>query len=305
MTEKLTLCPKDSDYDWWIERFVPNPMLWWWDDAEIPSESFAQRVIDRKDGRSDSLVGDIAYVNSFHTWAIHDDVERIIIDDGRWIQSLSHDERLAVSEIQVRLNRGLCILSERFGDDLELPAKNLSNGRVVLDQVLWKSLPDSIKRQVIEAELADFDSDATYPVPDGTPQHIAKIANGFVQQEGVNCLAVTAFAITANRDDLLQWMMPDRFEYFLRKYEYTGVSAAALESGDILVFRDDDQNMVHAAYAIQADRILNKNGQTSFNPVSITDLVTLEEEWRGYSLTIYRQESTGTRGQGDGPATTT
>lgn len=305
MADRISLRPTESDFEWWIERFVPNPMLWWWDDSDIPNESIAQRIMDRKEGRGDSLVGDITYVNSFHTWAMHEDVTRIIIDDGAWIQSLLDDERQAASDRQVRLNRGLCIPVQRFGDDIELPDSVLSNGRVVLDQALWETMQDEVKHKVVEAELADFDGDSTHRLPDGTPPHIAEIVNGFVLQEGVNCLSVAAFAVTADREDLLQWLFPAGFEGILRKYGYVDVDESIPKGGDIIVFRDDEKNIVHAAHVMEPDRILNKNGQSSFNPITITDLATLEGEWHGYGLAVYRQESTGTRGHGDGPATTT
>lgn len=291
MDDLILLKPTEDDVTWWLDHFVPGFVLWWWDDSSIPNESHALRVLDRRDCRSDAIVGDIAYVNAFHMWAMHRDVTQIIVDDGRWISSLSADERKHVSELQVRFKRGLCIPQQRFGDDVSLAESVMFDNRVVLDQTHWASLPVPAKRSVIESELAEWDRDTTYPVPQGAADHIVDIANSFVLQEGVNCLSVTAFALTANRDDLNQWMMPDEFNKILSKSGYEQIDESIPHAGDVIVFRDDDENVVHAAYVIEHDRLLNKSGQTSFNPIAIIDLDSLQEDWSEYTPVVFRRSS--------------
>lgn len=289
MTDRILLKPTRNDIDQWIKRFVPELMLWWWDDSPIPDENLAVRVLRRSESRDDPVVRDIVTVNAFHTWAMSENVTRIIIDDGSWIASRSEEELRRASELQVRYRRGLCIPHQRLGNDAVLPDAAIVDGTVVLNQHLWASLPEVAKRAVIETELSEWDRDTAWPVPEHALAHIADISNTFVQQEGVNCLSVTAFAVTSNRDDLLQWMLPEAFLDVLRNYGYTKIGESSAQSGDVIVFRDEKGTIVHAAFAVEADRILNKNGQTSFNPVAIVDLATLREDWPNYSWELLRQ----------------
>lgn len=289
MIKSIPLKPSENDLLWWLNRFVPEFVLWWWDDSAIPNDFEVPRVLNRANCRHDPIIGDIRYVNAFHTWAMHEEVQKVIVDDGSWISSLSPDARRSASELQVRFSRGLCIPHQRFGEHPSFPEYACFDGRVVLDQSLWVSLTERAKRSVIQAELPDWDRDITYPVPEATAAHIANIANSFMLQEGVNCLAVVAYAVTGNRDDLHQWLLPDVFIGLLQSAGYSEINVAAPDANDIIVFKDDDGNIVHAAYTIQPDRILNKSGQTSFNPIAITDLASLREDWAEYRLVIQRR----------------
>lgn len=189
----------------------------------------------------------------------------------------------------MEFNRGLCIPQERFGEPASFPDEVVSNGTVVLDHELWQSLPELAKRAAIESELPEWDDILSYPIPASTPDHIAEIVNSFIPMEGVNCLAVTAFAISRDRDDLLQWMNRTDFARVLQINGYTRTTEPYQAPGDVILFRDSDGNIVHAAYILEPNRLLNKNGQSGFNPVTITDFERLREQWQDYSGQIYRQ----------------
>lgn len=287
MPDRIQVKPSSQDIDRWIREFVPPTTLWWWDDSSIPNADLTNRIVPRAALGNEPLLKEIVYVNAFHTWAMPKDVSHVIVDNGQWSASLPDEDRCRASALQVRFKRGLCIPVDRFGD-VKLPEWTICNGRVVLDRWLWRSLADHVKRAVIQAELPDWDSDISHTSPLRTPEHIASIANTYVQREGINCLALTAFAITARQDDLHQWMQPEVFELMLRNYEYTEIETGYPTAGDVIVFRDDEGNVVHAAYVLESDRILNKNGQTSFNPIAIVTLKTLKEDWKEYSPRIYR-----------------
>lgn len=108
MTDRILLKPTRNDIDQWIKRFVPELMLWWWDDSPIPDENLAVRVLRRSESRDDPVVRDIVTVNAFHTWAMSENVTRIIIDDGSWIASRSEEELRRASELQVRTSQRGC-----------------------------------------------------------------------------------------------------------------------------------------------------------------------------------------------------
>lgn len=290
MPSRISITPTQADLAAWSRSFVPTPMLWWWDDSAIPSTELALRIVDRTDVRRDPIASDIRYVNAFHSWVMPKDVTRIVVDEGIWVESLSAEERRHASDLQVRFHRGLCIQRDRFPADQVLPEAALSGDRVALDHALWMSLSEAAKLSILKTELPEWDTDTTFPIPINTPAHIAGIANSFVHLEGVNCLSVTAFAITGNRGDLEQWMFAEVFVEVLDHANYIPVGAVALQRNDVLVFRDGDGNIVHAAFALASDRILNKNGQTTFNPIAIVDLVTLKHDWANCAAEIYRRQ---------------
>ena len=288
MSDQLQIKPTERDLDRWVSTFVPSIMLWWWDDSPIPNADNAKRVVHRTDFIIEPLFDDISYVNAFHTWAMSKEVTHVIVDEGEWAAALSEHDRGRASSLQVRFKRGLCPSRDRFAN-ADLPESAVANGRVVLDSTLWESLPDAIKRAVIDSELPDWDDDIGYAVPESTPGHLASIANTFEQHEGMNCLAVTAFAITANRDHLLQWMVPEAFLDVLRNHGFAEIDDQHLRADDVIVFRDEEGHIVHAAYVVAQDRILNKNGQTSFNPISVIDVGMLSAAWSAYSRSFFRR----------------
>lgn len=289
MPSRIIITPTQADFAAWSRSFVPTPMLWWWDDSAIPSAELALRIVDRTDIRRDPIASEIRYVNAFNSWVMPKDVTRIVVDEGVWIDSLSAEERRHASYLQVRFHRGLCIQRGRFPANQVLPEAAQSDDRVALDHALWISLSESTKMSILKTELPEWDLDTTFPIPESSPAHIAGIANTFVHLEGVNCLSVTAFAITGNRGDLEQWMFPEVFVEVLDHAGFMPVEAGALQPNDALVFRDIDGNIAHAAFALASDRLLNKNGQTSFNPIAITDLETLKHDWANYAPEIYRR----------------
>lgn len=288
MTTPLTLTPNEADILYWCQSFVPELALWWWDDSSIPLPQNAVRVIDRTRYRDDVVGGDIVYVNAFHAWVMPREVTRIVVEDGGWVASLGADEHQRASRLQVKYSRGMCIARGRLPNDIAPPAPAVVDDHVVLYPALWESLSLAARRCVIKTELPMWDRDTTSAVPAGTPGHIARIANTFVRQEGVNCLAVTAYAISGDYDLLMQWLMPEQFLSVLAQRGFREVENASIHADDVVVMKDADR-IVHAAYALQPDLLLNKNGQTSFNPIALIDIAMLRRDWRGYSLSVFRR----------------
>lgn len=290
MTDRVDLQPTDADLQYWIDTFIPTPELWWWDNAAVPNQHMAARVIPRGENRNDEIAGNITWVNAYLAWRMKPDTFVVIVDHGAWFAGLSEADQRRVRERQVALGRGKCVPLTRFGADADIPSTAIVDDLVVLDRALWHSLSEQTQRSVMKAELGDWDRATSYAVPNGAPRHIADIANRFVWQEGVNCLAVTAFAITTRQQDVLQWMMPDAFEDILCAWGYTNEGNATLRSGDVVVFRSESGDIIHAAYALSPDRLLNKSGQTSFNPVAIVNPQELQEDWGEFTMSVWKRD---------------
>lgn len=301
---------------------MPGITLWLWDDAPIPNLHLAICILPREELRSDPVAGAIEMVNAFQLWAISEDAKQIILDDGSWLDSLSLDDRDGVCRKQIALNRGRCVPADRFPEFESQMEEATFDDRVVLNFQRWTNTSDANRRAVVLAELPDWDEPDAYIVPEAAPAHVLEIANRFHQQDGINCLSTVSYALTEDDSLFCTWMDQPVFRKVLKNTGYAPTAESLIISGDVVAFHDE-QDIVHAAYALTPDRFLNKNGQSSFNPVKVIDLETLRAEWVDYSKVIYRglndrgiqalahgscssqSDSTGTRGQGDGPAMTT
>lgn len=288
MTGRTDLLPSEDDLKYWMDTFIPSPELWWWDDTPIPNESDATRVIPRGEHRNDEISGNITWVNAYLSWQMTPATKRVIVDDGTWFAGLAEPERRIAREFQVELRRGKCVPRDRFGTTTLISADAIVAGKVVLDRELWHTLPESARRSVLAHELSDWDRATTFEIPPHTPAHIANVANRFFHQEGINCLAVVAYAVSGEPEDLHQWMVPSVFEPRVRYYGYAEVDDLHPAAGDIVVFRSSGGDIVHAAYALGRDRFLNKSGQTTFNPITILDSRELREDWAEFAMSVWQ-----------------
>ena len=63
----------------------------------------------------------------------------------------------------------------------------------------------------------------------------------------------------------------------------------ALHQGDIVIWKDENDIIQHAAYYIGEGLYFNKHGQTMFNPGKIISKEVLYKEWEHLTLVNYRQ----------------
>lgn len=267
--------------------FVPECVLWFWDDAPIPGKNPTQ-VISASEISDHPITSKVEMANAFVLWAISKDTSRVILDDGSWFQSLTVDERLTARRMQVRLKRGHCVPA----DWVPRMQHESVDDRLVLEQAMWAAMTDDERVNVIRNQLIDWDEPYTLPVPDNLPAHIAEFANRFVLEEGINCIAVAGFAATEDRSLLITWPPIDMFLNAISEAGYRKVGDSRPIANDVIAFSKDD-TIIHAAYSLGNDRFVNKNGQSSFNPVRIIDEATLMKEWPDTSISIYRRFDRG------------
>lgn len=271
----IQLAPTDEDFAWWRKHFVPEHVLWLWDDSPIPHADQVE-IIPRADLRTHRLTSRIEMANAFITWAITSKTISIVIDDGHWRDLLSPEELDHARSLQIQLKRGLCFPSPLDGTTL------------VLDQRVWSELTDVQRNTIVRNQLADWDEPVTLPCPENAPAHIRSIANRFLMVEGANCFATVAYAVTGDDTFILRWIWQDELRRILTDAGYVESTDTTPESGDVMAISIDNV-LVHAAFVIAPDRLLNKNGQSSFNPVWIIDFATLQREWPDGETIILRR----------------
>lgn len=275
MTQWIPIEPTPSDFAWWREHFVPEYVLWLWDDTPIPHADSVE-IIPRSALSTHPLTSDIVMANAFTTWAITKETVSIVIDDGGWRELLTLSELDHARSLQPRHKRGLCFPSP-WDDDV-----------LVLDQRLWSELTDTQRDTIIRNQLKDWDDPVTLPCPEDVPAHIRTVANRFLLVEGANCLATAAYAVTGDDTLVHRWLWQDEFRQILADAGWMESTATDPEPHDVITINIDG-NIVHAAYVLAPDRLLNKNGQTSFNPVRIIDFATLQREWPDGEAQILRR----------------
>lgn len=282
-TSWIPIAPTEADFAGWRERFVPDYVLWLWDDSPIPHSDVAT-VIPVSELHSHPLTSPVAMSNAFILWAISKETHQVVIEDGPWRASLTPAQLASARAQQMRLGRGLCFP----GEWVPRLQREAIDGRLVLDQQLWQSMSDDEQRTVIRDQLIDWDEPITLPIPGDVPAHIRKIANQFLPDEGVNCFAIAIYGATQSDSLLQRWLVTEDFLVELSDGGFVEQRSSDIVAGDILTF-GTERGIIHAAYALGADRFLNKNGQSMFNPVRIIDLATLHAEWPESELSIWRQ----------------
>ncbi|MBD8038453.1 C40 family peptidase [Solibacillus sp. A46] len=75
----------------------------------------------------------------------------------------------------------------------------------------------------------------------------------------------------------------------LTQYHYEELLDEELQQGDVIIWKDDNDIIQHAAYYIGEGLYFNKHGQTMFNPWKILSEADLYNEWEHLSRMNYRQ----------------
>ena len=86
---------------------------------------------------------------------------------------------------------------------------------------------------------------------------------------------------------LNEWIHPETFKVGLDKAGYHLTNKAMIKA-DVVVWRNEDQVIQHAAYHIGDSLFFNKNGQTIFNPWKIVHWNQLITQWNRYKMNTYR-----------------
>ncbi|WP_339212609.1 NlpC/P60 family protein [Solibacillus sp. FSL W8-0372] len=75
----------------------------------------------------------------------------------------------------------------------------------------------------------------------------------------------------------------------LTQYHYEELLDEELQQGDVIIWKDDNDIIQHAAYYIGEGLYFNKHGQTMFNPWKILSEADLYKEWEHLRRMNYRQ----------------
>jgi len=98
------------------------------------------------------------------------------------------------------------------------------------------------------------------------------------------------FAISKGKQKwfIYEWIHQNTFLEKLNQYHYEEF-LEELHQGNIVIWKDENSIIQHAAYYIGEELYFNKHGQTMFNPWKILSKEQLYKEWEHLTLVKYRQ----------------
>lgn len=281
--------PSPETLQAWADHLLPDLDVWFWD-GETDIDPTGCVVMPRADYLGHPTFQDIRYVNAYLHWQMPREVTHVIVSGTAWISSLDAADRRRVLEKQVEMHRGLVLPRSHFDALPEGLAAYAVDDHVVLSHAAWALVPHEARRLALLREQARWDDVDCLAVPDDAPAHIRAIANTFGNMEGANCLATTAYCVTAETWMRDLWMHQPAFRDLIARHGYRPLPGASPKAGEVVTFVANG-DIVHAAYCVGPDRFLNKNGQSRLNPIRIVDRAMLDAAWHEAICVIYRRAS--------------
>lgn len=238
----------------------------------------------------------IQLANSYEYWNISKDIEYVIVAQPDWITSLAASDKEALLRIQISVGRGLIFPLDLFSAIDVVPVEYILEEKekqyVVLQYDMWNKLPFSSKEETIKAYALLWDNWLCSAVPMNIPAHLKSFANTFSEKAGANCLAATLFAVSSQPEYqewiIHEWVHQKTFLAGLKNASYKQTEEE-LHEADVVAWVNEEGVIQHAAYHIGNQLFFNKNGQTFFNPWKVIHLNELNEEWKKFSVRIYRK----------------
>ncbi|MGD6804239.1 hypothetical protein ACQCVK_16460 [Rossellomorea vietnamensis] len=299
---------KQTVLDSWKERFIPENQILFFREAPgfIPSEKYLP-------GTSKSFTLDER--TAFATWSVSKEGRYIARIEKDTFLELNEGQRKKVIREQWLLQRGLVFTEEEIIQFLRGAAHTDENLKVLelssfvdentemkvfmLQQFLWNMLSSHVQSQFLlnyaELWVDDYAAFANLKEPDQQQlteeyEDLSVFFDTFPSKNGPNCLSAAAAGFSGDKDIIEEWMMPDRFQALLNYYGYRPIDNVTPEKSDVMVWRDEQNEIMHACFLLNNEYSFNKHGQTMFNPWQVLAVNEVLNTWnREGSYLVYRK----------------
>lgn len=277
----------------WMNNYVPEKDLFFLSKEHLNNEIDFNDVLlmPIDEFYNHSTYGQLNYVNSYEYWNIKN-VQYVIIAEKEWIESISVEIKQFILNSQVQSERGLVLPVSFIQEIKKIPSDYVVNGYVVIQRSMWEKLDASLKKQLLTTMVYEWwDQGECEEVPMSLPSFLKPYANTFGHLQGANCLATVLFAISKGKQEwfIYEWIHQKTFLEKLKQYHYEETLIEVPHQGDIVIWKDENDLIQHAAYYIGEGLYFNKHGQTMFNPWKILSKEKLYKEWEHLTLVNYRQ----------------
>lgn len=296
--------------DSWKDRFIPGNEILFFREAPgfISSEEYFP-------GTSHPFSLDEK--TAFATWSVSKKGRYISRIERDTFLELNEGQRKKVIKEQWKLHRGLVFTEEEmiellggaahFDENLkvlELSSFVDENSEMkifMLQQFLWNSLSSHMQSQFLlnyaELWIDDYAAFANLKEPDQQQlteeyRDLSVLFDTFPSKNGPNCLSAAAAGFTGDKEIIEEWMKPDRFQALLNHYGYKPIDNVTPEKRDVMVWRDDQNKIMHACFLLTNEYSFNKHGQTMFNPWQVLSVNEVLYTWNreGSYMEVYRKD---------------
>ncbi|WP_042148258.1 hypothetical protein [Paucisalibacillus sp. EB02] len=277
----------------WMESYVPDRDLFFLSKEHLNHEiDFTDVLLMPIDEfYKHSTYRQLNYVNGYEYWNIKN-AQYVIIAEKEWIEGISEEKKRLILNSQVESERGL-VLSITYIQEIDkIPSSYLVNEHVVIQRSMWEKLEESFKEQLLTTMVNEWWNEGECEeLPKSLPSFLKPFANTFSHLQGANCLAAVLFAISKGKQEwfIYEWIHQKTFLEKLKQYHYEEFLDEGLHQGNIVIWKDENAIIQHAAYYIGEGLYFNKHGQTIFNPWKILTKEKLYKEWEQLTLVKYRQ----------------
>ncbi|MBD7986316.1 hypothetical protein H9649_17230 [Sporosarcina sp. Sa2YVA2] len=291
----MKIKPTQKNLEAWIENLVPNKDLF------FLTNDFLNHQIDILDVLlmpideffNHSTYKQIDYVNSYLYWNIKN-AQYVLIADKSWIGSRSADEQAIIFNAQIECARGLVVPIDFVNELEKIPPNYIVDKRIFIQREMWENLDFIVKGQLLNKMVYEWwDNGDCEAAPPTMPGFLKPYANTFGYKQGSNCLAAVLYAISKGKQEwfIHEWVHQKTFLETLSQYAYQEYEGEGMNEGDIVIWKDKNDTVQHAAYYIGDGLYFNKHGQTIFNPWKILKEEQLYKVWEHLDLVKYRSEN--------------
>ncbi len=230
----------------------------------------------------------LEYLDAYAPWSVPARAQHVALLEPDDISMLNPSTRMALNRAQIEFNRG-SVYPLKMARDFAIPTEFLERDTID-DQFLlrfdaWHALP----------EAAQFDWLQCYVNSDGlTSLESRHPLIGFSANSGPNCFATTLAAIEPNQTEALKvaqtWLHQPKFLQKLENLNYNApqpYDGSPLPPRAVLLFKDSNGLIVHAAAHLENNLMLNKDAQSWHRPRQVLKLEDLLERWAEDRLELW------------------
>ena len=293
----------------WEESFVPESDLFFFREQDqhlIKEIGINCLIFSREEFMWHPKYAAIAYASSYSFWTLAEDIKTVVVLPHRVFPTLKDSTKIEILQIQKQVGRGLIFEARKFEGILREPAKKqlepyefVSNDRqyIAIQKEIWTQLPKSLKSDLLNRIALDHDTpgitDPYVPQESVTSSYVIT----YPIEHDANSLSSTLYAAASisagvKLDWIMkEWVHPVTFINGLKQigYKEAPLSIDAVYPHDILIWKDDQERIVHASFHLDRQYFFNKNGQNFFNPWKVVHMRELEDQWGKHTVHVYRK----------------
>lgn len=304
----------------WIKQFLPEYDLFFFPKkygAVVKHFTSNTLLMPKEEFSNHTIFNNINSRNSYQVWNIHKDIQFVCVANPSLIMQWDKETRESIFRIQFEVNRGSIYewdMIECVLEDIPSP----SSKTAILQHVspysftydskryisMQKSLWDNLHKEFQYKFLLLLTKQFVYQTSLSKEQikkfensfpHIAPYFNSFSSVNGANCLAATLASICSEKSEakwiITKWVHDNSFLKGLqiKQYRLKSASIDSLQPSDILVWKNEKNEILHASFHVGGGYFFNKNGQSFFNPWQLVHIESLLNTWENERIEVYRK----------------